>query len=79
MLENIQPPPTNDEHPLKHSRYWLTEPIQTKPFNKFVFFSIRESVLKRVIINGLTGSSWHFNRFLYINTKNVKVADQFIQ
>ena len=78
-LENIQPPPKNDEQPLKNSWYWSTEPIQTKSFNDFVFFSIRESILKRVITNGLKGSSWHFNRFLYINIKTVKVTDQFIQ
>ena len=59
LLENIQSPSTDDEQPLKGSRYWLTEPIQIKSFNDFVFFSIRESVLKRVITNGLTSSSWH--------------------
>ena len=51
LLENIQPPPTDDEQPLKNSWYWSTEPIQTKSFTGFVFFSIRESVLKRVINN----------------------------
>ena len=39
---------------------------------------ITESVLKRVINNGLTGSSLHFDRFLYRNIKTVKVTDQFI-
>ena len=78
MLENIQAVVTGDNQPLKNSRYWSTEAIQTKSFNDFVFFSIRESVSKRVINNGLTGSSWHFNRFLYINIKTVKVIDQFI-
>ena len=36
-LENIQPPPTDYEQPLKNSWYWLTESIQTKSFNGFVF------------------------------------------
>ena len=77
-LENIQAELTNDDQPLKNSLYWLTEAIQTKSFNDFAFFSISESVLKRVINNGLTGSSWHFNRFFHINIKTVKVTDQFI-
>ena len=74
-LENIQPPIGDYDQPLKVSRYWSTDPIQTKSFNDFVFFNTRESVLKRVINNGMTGSSWHFNRFLYISIKTIKVTD----
>ena len=59
----MQAPLTDDEEPLTNSRYWSTEPIQTKSFNDFVFFSLRESVLKRVINNELTGSLWFFKRF----------------
>ena len=62
-LENMQAPLTDDDVPLTNSRYWSTEPIQTKSFNDFVFFSLRESVLKRVINNELTGSLWFFKRF----------------
>ena len=57
MLENIQAGETDDNQTLKNSRYWSTEAIQTKSFNDFVFFSIGEQVLKRVINNELTGSS----------------------
>ena len=75
-LENVQPKLDNYDEPLKNSRYWSTEPIQTKSFNDFVYFNIRESILKRVISNGLTGSSWHFNKFHYINVKILQVDDQ---
>ena len=78
-LENMQPSLEDYDQPLKSLRYWSTDPIQTKSFNDFVFFNIRESVLKRVINNGLTGSSWHFHRFLYINIKTIKVTDQLIR
>ena len=78
-LENMQAPLTDDDVPLTNSRNWSTEPIQTKSFNDFVFFSLRESILKRVINNGLTGSSWFFKRFLYINVKTIKVSKQFIR
>ena len=63
-LENIQLPIGDYDQPLKVSRYWSTDPIQTKSFSDFVFFNTRESVLKRVTNNGMTGSPWHFNRFL---------------
>ena len=78
-LENMQAPLTDDDVPLTNSRYWSTKPIQTNSFNDFVFFSLRESILKRVINNGLTGSSWFFKHFLYINVKTIKVSDQFIR
>ena len=42
-------------------RYWSTEPFQAISFNDFIYFSLRKSILKRVINNGLTGSYWHFN------------------
>ena len=77
-LENMQEPLTDDDEPLTNSRYWSTEPIQTKSFNDFVYFSLQESILKRVINNGLTNSSWFFKRFLYINVKTIKGSDQFI-
>ena len=78
-LENMQAPLTDDDVPLTNSCYWSTEPIQSKSVNDFVFFSLRESNLKRVIKNGPIGSSWFFKRFLYINVKTIKVSDQFIQ
>ena len=78
-LENVPAPLTDDDVPLTNSRYCSTELIQTKSFNDFVFFSLRESILKRIINNGLTGSSWFFKRFLYINVKTTKVSDQFIR
>ena len=78
-LENIQSALDDYKEPLKNYRYWTTDPIQTKSFNDYVYFTIRNSILKRVINNGLTGSSWHFNRFLYINIKIIKVNDQLIR
>ena len=78
-LENVQPILDNYNEPLKNSRYWSTDPIQTKSFNDFVYFNIRESILKRVINNGLTGSFWYFNRFHYINVKTVQVNDQLMR
>ena len=78
-IQNIQSAVDDFNEPLKNSRYWTTDSIQTKSFNDYVHFTIRESILKRVINNGLTGSSWHFNRFLYINIKTIKVNDQLMR
>ena len=78
-LENIQPVLDTYSEPLKNTRYWSTEPIETKSFNDFVYFNVRESILKRVINNGLTGSSWHFNRFVYINVKTFSVNESVLK
>ena len=78
-LENIQSAVDDFNESLKNSRYWTTDPIQTKSFSDYVYFTIRKSILKRVINSGLTGSSWHFNRFLYINIKTIKVNYQLMR
>ena len=41
-LENIQPSPFENDHPIKNSRYWSTESHQTILFNDFVYFNLRE-------------------------------------
>ena len=78
-IENFQPILDNYSDSLKNTRYWSTEPMETKSFNEFVFFNIRESILKRIIKNGLTGSSWRFNRFVYLNIKTFSVEESFLK
>ena len=78
-LENIQPVLDNYNEPLKNTRYWSADPIETKSFNDFVYFNVRESILKRVINNGQTGSSWYFNRFVYINVTTFSVNESILK
>ena len=76
-IENVQQVFSKDySDPLVQTRYWTTETFESKSFNDFISFKIRESVLKRVIHNNLSGSAWHFNRFNYMN---VKVINQPLQ
>ena len=44
-----------------------------------ILFNLREPISKRVINNGLTGSSWRFNCFFNINVKILNVADQLFR
>ena len=46
-IENIQQPLDNYTEPLLQTRYWSTEPIQTKSFNDFVLLKTREGILKK--------------------------------
>ena len=70
-IENVQQALNDYSEPLVQTRYWSTEPLQTKSFNDFISFKIRESILNRVINNKLSGSAWNFNKFNYLNIKIV--------
>ena len=48
-IENIHQALDNYTERLTQTRYWSTEPVQTKSFNDFVHFKTRESILKKVI------------------------------
>ena len=74
-IENIQNAPiiSPDIADMKSQRYWSTQVHKGIYFNDFIAAEIRDDILKRVINNNLTGSSWHFHRFIYLN---VKVIDE---
>ena len=73
-IENIQSAPEQfaDTTDIKSLRYWSTNVYKSVYFNDFVVTKIRNDILKRVINNKLNGSSWHFNRFSYLNLKVVE-------
>ena len=48
---------------LESRRTWLTDVYTCVFFNRHVQEEIRKSFMKRVIVNGMTGSSWRFKRF----------------
>ena len=73
-IENIQQALSDYSEPLVQTRYWSTEPLLTKSFNDFISFKLRESILKRVVNNRLSGSAWTFNRFIYLNVKIINAA-----
>ena len=73
-IENVQQVLNDYSEPLVQTRYWSTEPLQTKCFNDFISFKIRESMLRRVINNKLSGNAWNFNKFNYLNIKIVSAS-----
>ena len=48
---------------LEHTRVWLTNVVVGRYFNEFIRGEIKKDILKRVTINGSTGSRWLFKRF----------------
>ena len=62
--------------PLLNTRYWATETYDSIYFNVFIFYSLKIDILKRVIVNQMSGSSWYFKRFLNLA---VKILDEEIK
>ena len=73
VIQNKQDPPLPHMNPIFDTKYWSTTPHEGVYFNDFIFFGIRHEVLNRVIVNGLSGSAWYFNRFVSFS---LKVFDQ---
>ena len=73
-LENIQATPEefDDTTDIKSLRCWSINVYKSVYLNDYVIARIRSDVLKKVINNKLSGSSWHFNRFSYLNLKVVE-------
>ena len=71
VIENIQRA-ADDSVLLKDTRYWSTEVYTVNYFNQFVYYNLAEDYAKRVILNGLSGSSWTFNRFINLNLTLIK-------
>lgn len=62
-LINYQPAETDQIIELESRRTRLTDVYMCVLFNGYVQEKIRKYFMKRVIINGMTGSSWRFKRF----------------
>ena len=60
---NHQPPPRVGFVDILDSCVWQTHVYSENYFNDFGKSDLANDILKRVIINGLTGSSWRFKRF----------------
>ena len=68
-IQNQQKSPIPNAPPSFYSRYWSTSPYDSVFFNDFIFFSLKSEILNRVIQNGLSGSSWFFNKFASLSLK----------
>ena len=61
---------------LYNKRVWLTDVYRAKCFNSYVRCALKNDILKWIIFNGETGSSWIFKRFqrLQIITTSFEVS-----
>lgn len=78
-IKNIQLALTEYDIPLLTVRYWSIEPYKIINFNVFIFFSLKEDILKCVINNGMSRSSLRFNKFVYLSLKILGENYKFIR
>ena len=67
VIENIQQSDLENLRPILNTRYWTTDVYKATYFNDFVFYRLRQNVLSKVVVNGMSGSSWKFRRFVMIS------------
>ena len=65
-IENTQNSIRPDLQALTNTRYLTTEIYSSIYFNDFILHSLRSDILKRVIVNQMSDSSWYFKRFFQI-------------
>ena len=68
-IENTENSIRTDLQPLLNTQYRTTETYDSIYFNDFIFYSLKNDILKRVIVNQMSGSSWYFKRFLNLAVK----------
>ena len=68
-IQNTQNSIRSDLQLLVNTRYWTTETYDSVYFNDFILQSLKFDILKRVINNQMSGSSWYFQRFLGLAVK----------
>ena len=79
LIENIQQSVQENLIPIINTRYWTTELFKATYFNDYIFHTLRENILKRVIVNGMSGSSWRFRRFIYLNFKTITLEIEIVR
>ena len=62
-----------------NTRYWSTDVYQTVYFNDFVFYGLKSEILSKVIVNGMSGNSWRFRRFITLSLTAVDLDTEIVK
>ena len=78
-IENIQASAVENSALILNSRFWSTEVYRGVYFNDFMFYSLKNDILNKVIINGMSGSSWRFHRFITLTVKVLNLDRKIVK
>ena len=56
-----------------------TDVYEATYFNDFVFHGLRQNILSKVIVNGMSGSSWKFHRFVMSSLKVLNLDREIVK
>ena len=79
VIENIQQPAFENLGPILNTKYWKTDIYKVTYYNDFVFYGLRQNILSKVIVNGMSGSSWNFRRFVMISVKVLNLDREIVK
>ena len=79
VIEDIQQSAFENLRPILNTRYWTTDVYKASYFNDFVFYGLTQNVLSKVIVNGMSGSSWKFRRVVMISLKVLNLDREIIK
>ena len=79
IIENIQQSAFENLRPIINTRWWITDVYKAKCFNDFVFYGLRHNILNKVIVNGMSGSSWRFHEFVMLNVKILNLDGEMVK
>ena len=60
-------------------RWWITDVYKATNFKELVYYGLKQNILSKVIVNGMSGSSWRFRRFVMINLKVLNLAREIVK
>ena len=79
VIRNTQQSVFENLTPILNIRYWTTDVYKASYFNDFVFHSLRQNILSKVIVNGMSGSSWNFRRFVMLSLKLLNLDREIVK
>ena len=79
VIENIQQSAFENLRPILNTRYWTTDVYKATYFNDSAFYGMRQNILSKVIVNGMSGSSSKFRRFVMISLKVLNLDREIVK
>ena len=79
VIENIQQSAFENLRLILNTRYWTADVYKASCFNDVVFYGLRQNILCKVIVNGMSGSSWKFRRFAIISLKVLNLNMEIVK
>ena len=79
VIENKQHSAFENLKPILNTRYWTTDVYKATYFNDSAFYGMRQNILSKVIVNGMSGSSSKFRRFVMISLKVLNLDREIVE